>query len=768
MVKVALRFPNRFVTVFGLLCLAIIVVTSSIAYYSSARQLQSMAEVSNTELLNQLNRRLELALMEIDKTVIALLGSADARRFFYEGHDNRAQTLQLQGQLANTVNSYANLQSVYLYAMRDNKILTDTIYTDAQDFYDVDWFPLLGPQDDYYAWTNLRPVTEQPGITKEVLTLIRSFPLTTKAEDRVGLVAVNLRASVIQDILSDLKRADGVAYIVDERGKVLAGNQEAAIAYPEDELAALISQMQATSSGFGKGKFQGDRSWVFYSAMDYTGWKWLYIVPESRIGETFAIIRNIMLLIAGVMSILAAIALMWANRFSYRPLEAFIRKVDSRVSGSQFNHTGTNMNQLESKFEAFVTNYSAVEQRLRESVPAMKLRTLLDVLTGSKTSYSQALPYLDRAGVKLYEANYTVLFIEFDHRKQVRHPDDWNLYAFGLCNVAEELVNADPGSCRGAAVQVSAAQSAVILSFPDSDPFANPLTALTLAESIRKNIEEHFKKTVTIAIGKHYPDFGSIRISYREATELLKYKWVAGTNTVMTWEDIQDYSGAQIMKMYGKIDKLTEAVRATDPTATNRLLDQLFDAMIKLNMNEDTIRHICQQVLIKASQAYLSAGTDPDDDRFQDFMLRDFDTFETMQDIRRMLRESMEDIIERLARKKSNKDKNELIGKVIAYIEENYGSQELSQNQLASIFSVSPSHLSRLFKEQTSINFLHYLIDVRMNAAKTLLRQTSLNVQDIALRVGYANLSSFLRIFKKFFGMTPSEMRGTSPVEDGD
>ncbi|MFB9330979.1 helix-turn-helix domain-containing protein [Paenibacillus aurantiacus] len=765
MVKLTDKFPNRFVTLFGFLFLAIIIVTSAIAYYSSIRQMERMVEASNSELLSQLNRRLELSLTEIDKTVITLLRSVDARGFFYEDSDNPRQTLQLQTQLINMVNSYSNLQSIYLYSKRGNKILSDTIYTDADQFYDLDWIPMWGADDEYYAWTNLRPITEQPGITKEVITLIRSFPLTTKPEDRVGLVAVNLKASMLNEIVGDLELEDGHAYIVDGKGSPLTGiNRDEA--YPEAEIVRLLKETEGASSGFWKGTFAGDKSWVFYCALEYTGWKWFYVVPESKVGKTFAAIRNLLLLIAAVMSAVAAAGVVLANRLSYGPLEAFIRKIDSRMGGSVSKEAGTDISQLESKFEAFVSNYSVVEQKLRETVPAMKLRTLLDVLTGSKTVYAQSLPYFERVGVKLYETNYTVMLIEFDHRRRIGNLEEWNLYSFGLCNVAEELVNADPGGCQGTAVQVSATQSAAILSFPDSDSRANQLSAMTLAESIRKYIDEHFKQTVTIAIGRHYPDFGSIRISYREAVELLKYKWVAGTNTVITWEEIQEYSGTQYMKIYGMIDKLTEAVRTTDLGAATQLLDQMFAGMVKLNLNEDKIRHICQQILFKASQIYTNTGAEADDQEHGDFTLSEFDTFESMEEIRQMLRQRMEDIIARLTVKRSNKDKNELIDNVLAYIAAHYSSSELSQNQLAHIFDISPSYLSRMFKEHTSINFLNYLIDVRMKEAKTLLLQSQLHVQDIALRVGYTNLSSFLRIFKKYYGMTPSELRNAASKEE--
>lgn len=67
--------------------------------------------------------------------------------------------------------------------------------------------------------------------------------------------------------------------------------------------------------------------------------------------------------------------------------------------------------------------------------------------------------------------------------------------------------------------------------------------------------------------------------------------------------------------------------------------------------------------------------------------------------------------------------------------------------------------MSSIFKEKTGINFSEYLNTLRIERAKELLTNIDLRIQDIALQVGYQNVNSFIRTFKRSSGLTPGEYR---------
>jgi len=95
---------------------------------------------------------------------------------------------------------------------------------------------------------------------------------------------------------------------------------------------------------------------------------------------------------------------------------------------------------------------------------------------------------------------------------------------------------------------------------------------------------------------------------------------------------------------------------------------------------------------------------------------------------------------------------------VIAYIA-GHSHRRLSAGDLASLAQVSPAQLRRLFKTETGQSPLQYLREVRLQEAELLLRTTSLSVKEITARVGIADVSHFVRDFRKARGITPTAYR---------
>ena len=73
---------------------------------------------------------------------------------------------------------------------------------------------------------------------------------------------------------------------------------------------------------------------------------------------------------------------------------------------------------------------------------------------------------------------------------------------------------------------------------------------------------------------------------------------------------------------------------------------------------------------------------------------------------------------------------------------------------------LSPFYISRLFKNEVGDTPINYLISLRMKEAEQLLlAQPDASVQDIAKSVGYEDAYHFSKVFKKHFGISPSNFR---------
>ena len=100
----------------------------------------------------------------------------------------------------------------------------------------------------------------------------------------------------------------------------------------------------------------------------------------------------------------------------------------------------------------------------------------------------------------------------------------------------------------------------------------------------------------------------------------------------------------------------------------------------------------------------------------------------------------------------------------VNYIESTYADPNLSADAVCEHLHLSPSYLRALFKRQTGSTIIGYITKARMERARTLLEDGRLKNGQIAEKVGYADPHYFSYCFKRYFGVSPNEMRGALPA----
>lgn len=101
----------------------------------------------------------------------------------------------------------------------------------------------------------------------------------------------------------------------------------------------------------------------------------------------------------------------------------------------------------------------------------------------------------------------------------------------------------------------------------------------------------------------------------------------------------------------------------------------------------------------------------------------------------------------------------DLVGILQQFMREHY-AEDINLNFLAERFGYSASYLSKLFAKHTGVGPCRYVVDLRVNRARYLLRnRRDLSVKQIAEVVGYLDPCYFSRMFKKFTGKSPQEFR---------
>ena len=99
----------------------------------------------------------------------------------------------------------------------------------------------------------------------------------------------------------------------------------------------------------------------------------------------------------------------------------------------------------------------------------------------------------------------------------------------------------------------------------------------------------------------------------------------------------------------------------------------------------------------------------------------------------------------------------ELRERINEYIEQNYCNDELSLEMLSDHIGISYSYMSRSFKEYFGTNFKQYITEMRMKKACELLSEDKFTVKEVANMTGFCSSNSFIRLFKKYYGITPEK-----------
>jgi YesN/AraC family two-component response regulator len=147
-----------------------------------------------------------------------------------------------------------------------------------------------------------------------------------------------------------------------------------------------------------------------------------------------------------------------------------------------------------------------------------------------------------------------------------------------------------------------------------------------------------------------------------------------------------------------------------------------------------------------------------------DYLLKPYSDEEFLESINKAMEkvkyrkesaESADDIIEDASGFKEG-NYMELVENAKKYIEANY-TNDISLEEIANHISVSSFYLSRIFSKKVGMTYKDYLIKLRMEKAKKLLREGRKSIKEISIEVGYSDQNYFSKAFKKHFSKSPTE-----------
>lgn len=130
-----------------------------------------------------------------------------------------------------------------------------------------------------------------------------------------------------------------------------------------------------------------------------------------------------------------------------------------------------------------------------------------------------------------------------------------------------------------------------------------------------------------------------------------------------------------------------------------------------------------------------------------------------MQMILQVVREQCEEVQPSDSYQFASVNKAYVVKRIISYFEQHY-SEKISLDQIAENMYLSPFYISKIFKSETGDTPIRHLINIRLEKAKQLLEVGhNGSIQEIAAMVGYEDAYHFSKLFKKRYGIPPSQAR---------
>lgn len=755
-----LSISGKVTVIYGSICIVIIILAFSLSYFGMVGRLQRDLKDTHIALLKQIDNRIELVFRATEKDLLNLSQELEYVYFMYDSYEDPSQkyanSFGLSNKLQTMVHANEQLSSVFVYSDTSGDMMTDKTLIKNNEFEDK-WLQSYIEMDGYSKWIGTHKVRDG-GKLQDVITLIRPYPLISSPGYRKGLVAVNINEDVLYRMVSDVFEGgqDGVhTFIIDDKGNIVTHDDKMQLYKNVTDIPYMEPVLDRTESGQFTAESNGGKQSVFYITSNYTGWRIVSVIPEAELYQPLESLRNLMIAIVIIMLVLALSVLFYVNRRTFKPLDRLAVKMTGASRQGKPGYT-VKLDYLEKVFDQMHIDRKQLEQQVRDSKPIVKWRMVMDVLTGYRTEFESVNRQLEYSGFPLFPQMFIVCAAEIGKDSGMSSKDE-TLYTYMLCNVAEELINMETA---GVAIDTGSGQAAMIISFAEGDAEQNHLRTLAILELVLDIMKQQFGLLVTVGVGRCYGDMRDITTSYSEAQKALEYRMILGSQTVISFEDLSGSEHQDFYRILKMTDHIIEALRQTEMEKIEQQVACLYQDAIGHGLSPELIRHFSYELVMKSLQAVAATGVDVDEimDNMGRIHTRIYRS-RNWQELEQIVLDVLTQMAGKVEERRRQRGSNKLISEMLAYIEEHFRESEFSLAHLAETFGLSPTYISKLFKEHTEKNFIDYLIETRIHAALELLTDKNRKINDIAEEVGYINTRSFLRAFKKYTGMTPSEQR---------
>ncbi|MET3544724.1 AraC-like DNA-binding protein [Paenibacillus favisporus] len=763
-----LRKYNRSVIVTWLISyitvLMVPILISIVLYFITYQQVKTETNRSNALLLEQMEMSIDSKLKGLEQLSLEIALNRNISSFSSVDPPLSDAHYYDLFQISESLRTYKNANDYIeqIYVMYTN---SDTVISTYDHMNRQGLFQKLRQQDDtsFDQWNSLferkyvngyTPMTFWDGGTATpVVVFARSLVFNTPGQPPAIVLFVMKDSKLIE---SAPRHPDARMFILDTESRYIAARTDPGL-LPQHLTYGELRDQQ----GIVYKDVQEQQAAVSYITSKITGWKYVSVLPASLFNEKMQYMRKLIWISIGMCFLVGGVICVLFLRKNYMPIQVMLQSLSHKF-GLRFDGGSSEYSFLQGAIQHYFTEKEDMRARLDQHRNTIRAHLIRRLLKGSIEREALLHESLAAHHIEFSSDRFVVILMSVDgfgkfeqygqngladQKEQMLH--------FILTNV---LVDA---AADDAAIYTTEMNDvlACIVNFHKSDSEERErLTLHRISAQVREFMQEQMQVELTIAVGEVYSDIYGIAQSYHEALDALEYRIVLGSGQFIRYRDTQ-LNQAPPHHYYFPLSveqQLIYVVKSGNYAKAEALIEDIFQKNftghpVSVPLAKCLMYNMASTMLNTVDEVSVTGK------RSLEAHLLDVEPLlscEHVPQMKEQLKDKLSQVCSWIQAEKRDHHRY-LIEDVQRYIENHLHDPNLNISMIGDVFRMTPSYISRLYKDHTGEALLDTINRSRLAEAKSLLTQNKLTVNEVAGRVGYADVSTFVRTFKKFEGITP-------------
>ncbi len=559
-------------------------------------------------------------------------------------------------------------------------------------------------------------------------TTKKLIPIILRIQPNDYLIISYLDASKLYQTLHP--SLDGQFYMFSESGELIYSSSEKV---PSLDITEHLVKLSETSY------IKSEDHYYFFKQSGTTGVFYVNEIPLNKISERISWLNHVVSLILVLALTLSIIVALWMTRRLNRPLHQIIQALIHKQSPDNINSNVTEFHLIQDKIARIFTEMDSLQFNIKEKD---LLLTNYNYINRMKRIHSkQTAVSHEEAGDDIVK----LILFKFVFKENIdEHPIEKKAYFI------KEYIDLYFSEIyvQSRTFQMEPDQILTVL-FGKTEE-ANLIHELNHLKVVFDQDVEHY--IVTICVSETYEFPHHFEKAYSQTLSMLEQR------ALLKETQLFFHDSKQVDKpLYSDYDLqiLFNHLQEGNFIESRSKLEDLFDQLNKKNAPSLQFTLLAEQILNKRNE--IDSKIDPKTERDRDKLSRAVEQCFSYNELLAYIGEQLQSICIKIEDNKQKKD--DILDFVLDYVENHYHHQDISLELIADKIKLSTGYLSNYIKQKTEINFIDHLVNTRIEKASELLTQTNLPISRIAEKVGYYNVTSFNRVFKKITGLSPGEYR---------